>query len=1004
MACRLPRPSNRLKELAIAALFALVANPATATDVVLVSETSGKLLFVDTASPNPLDSVIAAVPLTKVAAQRVAVSVSQGLAFIAHNRQGAPAHGFLSVVDIANVLSDTNPANDLVATWTVPATPSGGGQNVGDVTGLSVSADGTRLLVITAALVASGGSPGNEGTAYLFDTDRSSGGFGTITASTRLLGNVLNGALRPGASNEAWTPNGLGVTTANAEPGIHVRNATTLAAFVPSRNMANFGPLEAFSGPVMLRFDATGSVALVPMSTNGTVAAINATTRTVLASRMQFGVAGGGACAAVGTSWPQTAAFSPLGNRALATLLGGRPFSFGCGGLTSAIHGIGFGDFNGTAFSNVGTLAVNTSIDGSLRGAEVFFGVDPDDAFFLTTRGVLIIDAAARTRTSLLRLGFCTGEGTSNQAGVDATIGAPRRIADYRDLDADGLSDARCDPSADTTPPAVAVVSPNGGETLTNGVATTITWTASDAGGLGGFDVAFSTNGGGSFSPIAECQSLPGSATSCTWLSPTPDTTQALVRVTARDVSLNEAADASDAVFTIETPACPAITVAPPPHALVGANYSTTLVATGSSNAPYTYSVVGTLPSGLTLAGDTLSGTPTETGTFKIRATDTASCEGTSDTVVIGSVVAPGDVVISEFRTRGPLGDLDEYVEVANRTNAPIVVLGPDGTGGWSIATTASVLATIPDGTIIPRGGHWLLAGARLGLAANADASLSSEDIPDGAGLALFRTADDGAFSTATRLDAVGSVIESDPLFYEGTRLPDVVQLSGGFPTSPTYEVAWVRRTTQLAILSDVGDNARDFVFIATDGSTGYGPGADVAAVLGGPNPEGTASLVDVLNPSFPVALADPARSESASPNRVVVPMNRIDFRRGFTNNTGQPVTALAFKVIALSTLNERRRLTVRADLRVASAPIATFGSGIGSVDPTTLEHSSRYPLIHTATSSPVGGLNSRLLFPSVSPASPLPQGGTIGVNFRATIWTSGYYIFIVLPQVEFGG
>jgi len=58
-------------------------------------------------------------------------------------------------------------------------------------------------------------------------------------------------------------------------------------------------------------------------------------------------------------------------------------------------------------------------------------------------------------------------------------------------------------------------------------------------------------DGGGSFAPIAECQDLPDSATSCLWLAPGPPSGSALVRVAAEDTSGNSASDDSNAVFKI---------------------------------------------------------------------------------------------------------------------------------------------------------------------------------------------------------------------------------------------------------------------------------------------------------------------------------------------------------------------------------------------------------------------------------------------------------------------
>ena len=64
-------------------------------------------------------------------------------------------------------------------------------------------------------------------------------------------------------------------------------------------------------------------------------------------------------------------------------------------------------------------------------------------------------------------------------------------------------------------------------------------------------DVAFSSNGGTSFSPVAGCTGLAGSATSCTWSAPGPATTQGRIRVTARDAAGNSGSGTSAANFTV---------------------------------------------------------------------------------------------------------------------------------------------------------------------------------------------------------------------------------------------------------------------------------------------------------------------------------------------------------------------------------------------------------------------------------------------------------------------
>ena len=91
---------------------------------------------------------------------------------------------------------------------------------------------------------------------------------------------------------------------------------------------------------------------------------------------------------------------------------------------------------------------------------------------------------------------------------------------------------------------AVNLVAPNGGERVFANVPTAIRWTSDGA--ATSFDVELSRNSGATFTPIAACTALPGSATSCTWTPAGPNSSTARIRVTARNGS-NTATDASDA-------------------------------------------------------------------------------------------------------------------------------------------------------------------------------------------------------------------------------------------------------------------------------------------------------------------------------------------------------------------------------------------------------------------------------------------------------------------------
>ncbi len=144
-----------------------------------------------------------------------------------------------------------------------------------------------------------------------------------------------------------------------------------------------------------------------------------------------------------------------------------------------------------------------------------------------------IDDGSANPGNNSIFDGWAEGGGADSVIFMNATQWAARRAP----------------ATGDVTPPVVTVTSPNGGEDWKAGSAHAITWSATDAVGVTGVDLAWSSDGGATFAnPIAL-----GLANSGSFLWQVPDApgSNVRVRVTARDAASNSGSDASDASFTI---------------------------------------------------------------------------------------------------------------------------------------------------------------------------------------------------------------------------------------------------------------------------------------------------------------------------------------------------------------------------------------------------------------------------------------------------------------------
>ncbi|GFZ88536.1 putative Ig domain-containing protein [Dyella caseinilytica] len=113
--------------------------------------------------------------------------------------------------------------------------------------------------------------------------------------------------------------------------------------------------------------------------------------------------------------------------------------------------------------------------------------------------------------------------------------------------------------------------------------------------------------------------------------------------------------------ITIGTPTYPPITLSPSPplpSGSVGTTYTTqTFTASGGNGGPYTYNIVsGNLPNGLNFSGNTISGTPTESGSFSIEVTASDTAGNVSNPVTYSLLINGG--VLSVSPSAAPAGNL----------------------------------------------------------------------------------------------------------------------------------------------------------------------------------------------------------------------------------------------------------------------------------------------------------------------------------------------------------
>jgi hypothetical protein len=427
----------------------------------------------------------------------------------------------------------------------------------------------------------------------------------------------------------------------------------------------------------------------------------------------------------------------------------------------------------------------------------------------------------------------------------------------------------------------------------------------------------------------------------------------------------------------------------------------------------------------VTVNGDT-TGEANETFFVNISSVTNATvADGQGQGTILNDDSAPaaGQLIISEFRLRGSAGANDEFIELYNTQNLPLTVTSSDGSAGLGVAASDGTLrCTVPNTTVIPARGHFLCAnntpttGYSLGsypsgnngtsaTTATPDATYTT-DIPDNVGIALFSSTT--TFSAATVLDAVGSTTEANSLYKEGTGYP---ALNASILSTGSVNYSFYRDMALTGVPKDTGNNSADFLFTDPNGTQ-----AGAGQHLGAPGPENLSAPVN-RGSTIKATLIDPGCTGVATAPTQPCPRYRdftsdpannstfgtLSIRRRFTNNTGQTVTRLRFRIVDITTFPQGGGGT--ADVRARTSPdqpATCLGAGAGCASvgsPITIRGTTLEEALSPNNQPNGGGYNSSLSAGTINLASALVPGDSINVQFLLGIQTTGNFRFFVTVE-----
>ena len=349
-----------------------------------------------------------------------------------------------------------------------------------------------------------------------------------------------------------------------------------------------------------------------------------------------------------------------------------------------------------------------------------------------------------------------------------------------------------------------------------------------------------------------------------------------------------------------------------------------------------------------------------------VFAGDATHQPATSAPVQVRIAASLGEVVVTEFRTSGPAGAEDSYVEITNTGRGSVPL------DGFVLVSGSGTRTVLPSyAPYLGTGKSYLVVGKAFSLGA-----VATPDLTSSLGTEGFSVVAPDDVGTVT--DAVGPAGRP----HRGEPLPTILG-------KPTAQWAFVRAQRGGRVV-DTGQNLDDFALVASEiGNVGgVWPMRGSASPSGLRDPERSNDLVRS-------SLLDPTVAVSALPNRRYTAGRpaRLEIRRILTNTSTRSITRAKVRVTSLSEADGLpypggTQPALPAQLRVVNPATATTEVRFENRPSVSVQNLTLDP---PATSGG-GGLNSTFTVPL--PSRGLAPGASVVVGFTFDVYVTGTFWF----------